>query len=175
MSSEVASLHDRLAARRRQERGRCPGGYVNLDEVSRLSGVKKPALYWRCRQGLVPGARKWRTDGREFWIVPAGTVPDIDRRIRTSNHVKAARGEFGKTLRQLRLGRGLRHVDVAEMVGVGKSTVSSWELGELPDPPYIPRIAQLFDLEPFDELMLFRAVARQIEARETWIGRKKPR
>lgn len=172
MSSEVASLHDRLAARRRQERGRSPAGYVDLDEASRLSGVKKPALYWRCRQGLVPGARKWRTTGRAIWIVPAGSALELDRRIKTSNNVKAAHGEFGKALRHLRLSRGLRQADVAALVGVTKSAASSWERGELPESPHILRLARAFDLDPHDELMLFRAVARQTEARESWGGNK---
>lgn len=66
---------------------------------------------------------------------------------------------FGQQLRKLRTGNNLRQRDVAELLGVERSTIANWENGnKQPELDNVLRVATTFNIS-LDELLLGRRSA----------------
>ena len=54
---------------------------------------------------------------------------------------------FGERIKQFRKARKLTQIELAEIIGVGKSAISTWELNQnTPDNKYINQLADFFDV-----------------------------
>jgi transcriptional regulator with XRE-family HTH domain len=54
---------------------------------------------------------------------------------------------FGERIKQLRKSRKLSQSELAEIIGVGKSAISTWELNQnTPDSKYINKMADFFNV-----------------------------
>jgi methanogenic corrinoid protein MtbC1/DNA-binding XRE family transcriptional regulator len=78
--------------------------------------------------------------------------------------MRAEPSDFATRLRELRMKRGLRQVDLAKTVGVAQTTIANYERKlRFPDEPMLGRFADFFDVG-FDFLLGRTDVARSPEA-----------
>ena len=78
----------------------------------------------------------------------------------------SARTRFAATLVDRRTALGITQRDFATAVGVDGSLLNKWERGvQLPLPKYLPKIAELLDLDPV-ELVLRRVEASDEDAKQ---------
>jgi DNA-binding XRE family transcriptional regulator len=55
---------------------------------------------------------------------------------------------IGEHIRKIRIDRGLYQWQVAERIGVTKSTIFNWEKGTEPEQIYIPKIIEFLGYDP---------------------------